>query len=152
MDWRARSLSLGTAALALTITAAALAAPGRAATPTVTMYDNDAPPPSQGFHEAQGWWGYAPQHLIVKRGETVVFHNPSTNRYPHTVTSIARTAPTAYTETLAAGTVFDSSPDSSATVRPGQSWTLDTSGLEQGHYLYYCRLHMWMVGSLTVVP
>jgi plastocyanin len=34
---------------------------------------------------------------------------------------------------------------------PGNSWSLDTSGLAAGHYGYYCRLHPWMVGSLTVV-
>ena len=128
----------------------AAAAPN-AATVTVTMYDNDARSPGQGFVPAQGWWGYAPMHVEVKKGDPVLFHNPASNRFPHTVTSIARQQ-NAYLNELTAGSRFDSTPTQESLVRPGESWTLDTSTLDQGHYAYYCRLHLWMLGSITVLP
>lgn len=121
-----------------------------AATPTVTLFDNDAPGPSAGFDVAQGDWGYAPAHIAVMRGDTVLFNNPSSNRLPHTVTNIERVGP-AFENQVAAGTRFDSSPSRESLVAVGTSWTLDTSTLDQGHYAYYCRIHPWMVGSLTVV-
>ncbi len=136
-------------ALALAVGLAAPASPPAiAATATVTIFDGDTATPPQ-FDPSQGWWSYAPYHVEVKRGEPVVFHNPSTNRFPHTVTSITRgEAP----NTLAAGARFDSSPDPSTRIQPGESWTLDTSSLDPGHYAYYCRLHLWMLGSVTVTP
>jgi plastocyanin len=134
-------------ALALVVGLAWLTAPPVvAATATVTMFDGDTPPPPT-FDPAQGWWSYAPYHVEVKRGDAVVFHNPSTNRFPHTVTSITRGEGA---NNLAAGARFDSTPDSSARIMPGESWTLDTSTLDPGHYAYYCRLHLWMLGSITV--
>lgn len=123
-------------------------APAIAATATVTIYDGDTPPPTN-FDPAQGWWGYAPYHVEVRRGEPVVFNNAASNRYPHTVTSITRGG-TNYENNLLAGARFDSSPDANTRVMPGESWTLDTSSLEPGHYAYYCRLHLWMLGSFTV--
>ncbi|HLH24207.1 MAG TPA: plastocyanin/azurin family copper-binding protein [Chloroflexota bacterium] len=123
-------------------------APASAATATVTIYDGDTPPPPT-FDPAQGWWGYAPLHVEVKRGEPVVFYNPETNRFPHTVTSISRGDGAG---TLAAGAQFDSTPDPNTRINPGESWTLDTSTLNPGHYAYYCRLHLWMLGSVTVTP
>ena len=137
-------LSLGVAWLAVAPTTGA-------ATPTVTMYDNDARPPNQGFEPAQGWWGYAPIHLDVRQGEAVLFQNPATNRHPHTVTSITREGPP-YVGSLVAGGRFDSSPTQEALVQPGQSWTLETASMDAGHYAYYCRLHLWMVCSLTITP
>jgi hypothetical protein len=57
--------------------------PAGAATATVTMFDGDTLPPPT-FDPSQGWWGYAPYHVEVKRGDPVVFHNPGT--------TLARTA------------------------------------------------------------
>ena len=128
----------------------AIVSTATAATPIVTIFDNDAPPPSGGFDPRQGLWGYAPHHMMVTRGETVVFNNPSSNTLPHTVTNIERTSG-AFENALTAGTRFDSSPTREALIMPGASWSLDTSGLEPGHYLYYCRIHPWMAGQVTVV-
>ena len=118
--------------------------------PTVTMLDNDARPASQGFDPGRGYWGFGPEYVIVTRGESVVFVNPETNRFPHTVTSIALTGEGPFSGTLAAGTVFDSSPAREQRVQRGNSWTLDTSNIEPGNYSYYCRIHPWMVAKLTI--
>ncbi|HEY7061058.1 MAG TPA: plastocyanin/azurin family copper-binding protein [Chloroflexota bacterium] len=115
---------------------------------SVVIYDGDTPPPPT-FDPAQGLWSYAPNHVEVKRGDPIVFESPDTNRFPHTVTSITRgEAP----NTLATGARFDSSPDPSMRILPGESWTLDTASLDPGHYAYYCRVHLWMLGSFTVTP
>jgi plastocyanin len=117
-----------------------------AANTSVIIFDNDTPTPPV-FDAAQGWWSYAPYHVQVARGEPITFNSPSTNRQPHTVTSFTRgDAP----GSLVAGTAFDSSPDPSTRINPGESWTLDTSNLAPGNYAYYCRLHLWMLGSVTV--
>jgi hypothetical protein len=54
--------------------------------------------------------------------------------------------------TLTHGAAFDSSPTREEVLMPGSSWSLDTSSLEAAQYLYYCWLHPWMVGSITVSP
>jgi plastocyanin len=120
-----------------------------ATTPTVTVYDNDAPGPSQGFAAGQGMWGYGPNHIMAIQGEGIVFNNPASNKLPHTVTNLQRIG-SPFDNQVAAGTLFDSSPTRETLMAPGTSWTLDTSMLEQGHYAYYCRIHPWMVGSVTV--
>ena len=121
-------------------------APVLAAGTSVVMFDSDTPSPPV-FDAGQGWWSYAPYHVQVARGEPIMFNSPSTNKFPHTVTSITRgEAP----GTFVAGTAFDSSPDPSTRINPGESWTLDTSSLAPGHYAYYCRVHLWMLGSFTV--
>lgn len=118
--------------------------------PTVTMLDNDARPASQGFDPGRGLWGYGPDYLMVKKGESVLFVNPETNKFPHTATSIAMGGEGAFGGTLAVGAQFDSSPSREALVNRGGSWTLDTSDMEPGNYSYYCRIHPWMVAKLTV--
>ncbi len=120
-------------------------------TPTVTMLDNDARPLSQGFDAGQGFWGFGPEHVMAKKGETIMFVNPETNRYPHTVTSISLTTDGAFAGTVAAGAHFDSSPSREALVAKGTSWMLDTSAMDPGNYAYYCRIHPWMVARLTVI-
>lgn len=116
-------------------------------TPRVTIIDNDGTfaPGDPGT----GMWGFAPAHLTVTRGESIVFDNPQGNFRPHTVTSITWSGQ-APTRTLESGRLFDSSPTRETLVMPGQSFTLDTSSLDPGHYLYYCTLHPWMVGTFTV--
>ncbi len=117
---------------------------------TVTMLDNDALPPNQGFDPGQGYWGFGPDYVTVRRGEPVLFVNPETSRFPHTVTSISIGSEGAFSGNLAVGTHFDSSPTREALVRPGNSWTLDTTGLNPDNYAYYCRIHPWMVAKLTI--
>ncbi len=118
--------------------------------PTVTMLDNDARPASQGFDPGRGLWGYGPEYVTVRRGESVLFVNPETNRFPHTVTSISLTGEGPFSGVLAVGTVFDSSPAREQLVQKGTSWTLDTTNIEPGNYSYYCRIHPWMVSKLTI--
>ena len=117
---------------------------------TVTMLDNDAIPANQGFDPGRGLWGFGPEHVTVKKGEAVLFVNPETNHYPHTVTSIALASGGPFADTVSVGTVFDSSPSREALVQKGASWTLDTTNVEVGNYSYYCRIHPWMVAKLTV--
>lgn len=121
-----------------------------ATTPTVTLYDNDAPGPSSGFDPGQGMWGFAPHHIIAMKGEAIVFNNAASNKFPHTVTDLRRTG-SPFENQVATGTMFDSSPSRETLMAVGTSWTLDTSTLEQGHYAYYCRIHPWMVGNVTVI-
>jgi plastocyanin len=129
---------------------AASAAGVGAYTPQVTMIDNDAPAPSRGFDLGQGYWGYGPEHIVVRKGEQVQFVNPDSNRYPHTVTSIKNGEGGAFAGTVDVGKDFDSSPSREALVQKGTSWTLDTSTLNPGNYAYYCRIHPWMVAKITV--
>jgi plastocyanin len=119
--------------------------------PTVTMIDNDAPTPNQGIDMGQAYWGYGPQLVHVKKGEQVTFMNPASNRRPHSVTSISLGG-MPFENSLVAGARFDSSPTREALVTPGNSWMLDTAGLDAGNYAYYCRIHPWMVGQVTVLP
>lgn len=115
--------------------------------PRVLMFDNGgtfAP-----GDPATGQWTYVPAHITVTRGETITFDNPAGNFRPHTVTSITWEGQ-APTRTLISGARFDSSPTREALIMPGGSFALDTTDLEPGHYLYYCTLHPWMVGTFTV--
>lgn len=120
-------------------------------TPMVTMLDNDAPTPNQGIDPGQGHWGYGPDLITVKKGEQVTFVNPPTNKRPHSVTSISL-ATTPFENGLVAGAKFDSSPSRETLVTPGNSWVLDTSTVDAGNYAYYCRIHPWMVGQISILP
>lgn len=147
---RPLGLALGLV-LTLGVTWAADATQVTAYSPTVTMIDNDAPTPNQGIDMGQGYWGYGPQLITVKKGEQVTFNNPATNRRPHSVTSISLGGQP-FENTLTAGARFDSSPTREALVTPGNSWVLDTAPLDAGNYAYYCRIHPWMVGQVSVLP
>ena len=137
--------------LAVGVVSAASATVATAYTPTVTMIDNDSQTPNQAIEMGQAYWGYGPDILHVKKGEQVVFNNPATNRRPHSVTSISLGG-MPFENNLAAGAKFDSSPTREQLVTPGNSWTLDTNSLDAGNYAYYCRIHPWMVGQITVLP
>lgn len=115
----------------------------------VVMYDNGAQFNAEDA-EYLGEWGFMPGHLTVTKGESIEFVNPATNARPHTVTSITWSG-TAPTRTLESGAKFDSSPTRDALVMPGMSFTLDTSTLDTGNYMFYCTLHPWMVGTFTLV-
>ena len=86
--------------------------------PMVTMIDNDAPTPNQSIDAGQGYWGYGPSLVHVKKGEQIAFHNPSTNKRPHSVTSISLGS-TPFENGLVAGAKFDSSPTRETLVTPG---------------------------------
>ena len=140
-------------ALALAFGAAWAASAGSAVayTPQVTIIDNDAPAVNQGIDAGQAFWGYGPDVLHVKKGEQVTFINAASNKRPHSVTSITPGGPS-FENALTAGAKFDSSPTREALITPGNSWVLDTSTVDPGNYAYYCRIHPWMVGQLTVMP
>ena len=116
-------------------------------TPRVVMIDNDGS--FQPGDPGTGLWGFSPAHITVMQGEQIVFDNPASNFRPHTVTSISWSG-MAPTRVLESGTQFDSSPTREMLVQVGQSWTLDTTNLGPAHYVYYCTLHPWMVGTFTV--
>ncbi len=98
-----------------------------------------------------GEWAFTPGHIQVTRGESIEFVNPAGNARPHTVTSITWSGQPPM-RTLTHGEAFDSSPTREELLMPGSTWALDTSSLEPAQYLYYCWLHPWMVGSITVSP
>ena len=151
MNSSIRSLSACAAVGVLTV-AGVLGAAARAdaATPRVVIYDNDAPPPSQGIDPWTGRWGFEPRHVTVVKGEPVVFDHPAGNFRPHTVVSITNAGSPAEPR-LESGARFNSGTAMEAWLRPGGSWTLDTNAVDPGHYGYYCSLHPWMVGSVTVL-
>jgi plastocyanin len=113
--------------------------------------DNDAPPVNQGIDAKQSAWGYGPTQIVVTKGEMVTFMNPADNKRPHSVTSLSLAGPS-FENGMAAGAKFDSSPSRETLVTPGNSWTLDTGTLDPGTYAYFCRIHPWMVGEVTVLP
>lgn len=75
---------------------------------------------------------YDPDGLEVERGTFVVWSND--DDVAHTVTSMDD-----------AGAAFDS-----GLVDAGAEFIVDTGGLEQGEYPYYCIVHPWMESVLTV--
>jgi len=122
-----------------------------AATPRVLMVDNDGPLPPQGAVDFwTGNWSFSPQHVTVLKGEAVVFDSPAGNFRPHNVVSIASPGEP-FPPAVEVGAGFSSGLTRESIIRPGSSWTLDTNGVAPGHYGYYCTIHPWMVGSITVL-
>lgn len=85
----------------------------------------------------QGNPAYDPAELTVKLGETVLVTNA--DNVPHTVTS--GTGP----EDPASGQSFDTS-----IMDAGAKMEISTANLSAGDYPYYCIVHPYMKGSLTV--
>ncbi len=92
----------------------------------------------------------------MRERDTIVFVNPSTNKHPHTVTSLERVGGP-FENRVNVGTLFDSSPTNATLLQPGQSFTLDTRQpapgrppLAPGNYPYFCKLHPWMVAEITL--
>jgi plastocyanin len=153
MRWPGLVTLVGAAAVLLSLSTGGEAA---AADRHVTIEDNKAPSPKDAFDPQQGRWQFNPNNVEVKRGERIVFNNPPGRNHPHTVTSLQRQGgpnppPPKVpgdppTQTFAIGTAFES-----GLIEPGNSFAVETGSLAQGHYLYFCRLHPWMSGELTVV-
>ena len=85
----------------------------------------------------QGNPDYDPKELTVKQGQTILADNVDV--VPHTVTS--GTGPSDTTS----GQIFDT-----GIIMAGESTVMDTSGIEPGTYDYYCTVHPYMVGKLTI--
>jgi plastocyanin len=120
-----------------------------AANTTVIMYDNSAPFRPAG-DPGLGLWQFTPAHIAVTVGDQVTFVNPSSGRTAHTVTSITPQG-TPTDRSLQVGAQFDSSPSGTTdAVQPGSSWVLDTSTLQPGQYVYFCKIHPWQIGTITV--
>jgi plastocyanin len=136
------------AAVALTASLSLAATPpANARELMVTIVDQEAP--AVPGNPAQGAWGYSPFHVDAVKGDTITFVQSETAFRPHTVTSISWTGQ-APTRELASATTFDSSPSQAEYLQKGMTWTLDTSSLDPGHILYYCTIHPWMVGTVSL--
>lgn len=140
---------VGVAAFGLTLAAAGSEA--FASSPRVTIVDNDGPVPRDGLDARTGQWGFAPYNIVVTQGEGVTFVNPDGNFRPHNVVSIFRSGSSAE-PVLESGNKFTSGLAMDTWLRPANSWTLDTAGVDPGYYSYYCSLHPWMVGTITILP
>ena len=85
----------------------------------------------------QGNPDYDPDELTVKKGDTILVNNADT--MPHTVTNgESSTDPNS-------AKIFDTS-----IIMGGESAELETSNVDAGTYPYYCMVHPYMTGSLTI--
>ena len=104
------------------------AAAGGGAGVTLTILDGSS---------IQGNPDYDPKELTVKKGEKILVDNVDT--MPHTVTNgESGSDPNS-------GKVFDTS-----IINGGDSAELDTSTIDAGTHPYYCMVHPYMTGTLTV--
>ena len=126
------------------------ASQANAASPRVYLIDNDGPTPAQGIDARSGDWGFSPMHITVLKGEAITFVSSAANNRPHNVVSFSR-AGSASEPTLEVGAKFNSGLAQDTYIRPGNTWVLDTGGVDPGHWGYICTLHPWMVGSITVI-
>ena len=137
----ASSLSVATVGL-VGMTSAANAA-------EIMVHIVDMEAPGVAGNPAQGSWGYSPFHVDAVKGDTVMFMQSENAFRPHTVTSVSWSGQ-APTRELHSAKNFDSSPSQAEYLQKGMSWTLDTSTLDPGHHLYYCTIHPWMVGTISL--
>jgi plastocyanin len=85
----------------------------------------------------QGNPDYDPDELTVKKGDKIVVNNADT--MPHTVTNgESGSDPNS-------GKLFDTS-----IINGGDSAEIDTSAVDAGAHPYYCMVHPYMTGSLTI--
>jgi cytochrome c oxidase subunit II len=109
-------------------TSATTAAGGGGGGVTLTILDGSS---------IQGTPDYDPDELTVKKGETILVDNVDT--MPHTVTNgKSGSDPTS-------GKLFDTS-----IINGGDSAEMDTSTIDAGTHPYYCMVHPYMTGTLTV--
>ncbi len=88
--------------------------------------------PNGAGNNVEGQIFYDPQDVSVMK-ETVVLWN-NNDEVAHTVTS-----------SLDFGDTFDS-----GLIDAGGTFQIDTTGLETDTYEYFCIVHPWMIGSVTV--
>jgi cytochrome c oxidase subunit 2 len=103
---------------------------GTAAGPSVTLNVPEGA-------SVQGNPAYEPDPLTITAGDTVEVSNQDT--VPHTVTS--GTGP----EDAESGSQFDTS-----IIDAGATAQVDTASLAAGDYPYYCSVHPYMLGTMTV--
>jgi plastocyanin len=85
----------------------------------------------------QGNPDYDPDELTVKKGDKITVNNADT--MPHTVTNgESGSDPNS-------GKLFDTS-----IINGGDSAEIDTSAVDAGAYPFYCMVHPYMTGSLTI--
>jgi plastocyanin len=85
----------------------------------------------------QGNPDYDPDELTVKKGDKITVNNADT--MPHTVTNgKSGSDPTS-------GKLFDTS-----IINGGDSAEIDTATVDAGAHPYYCMVHPYMTGTLTV--
>ena len=85
----------------------------------------------------QGNPDYEPDELKVKKGDKILVKNVDT--MPHTVTNGESS-----TDSNSAK-IFDTS-----IIMGGESAEIETSNIDAGIYPYYCMVHPYMTGSLTI--
>ena len=138
------------AAAALVLTASAsLAVTPSASAGEIMVQIVDMEAPGVPGNAEQGSWGFSPFHVNAVKGDTITFMQSDNAFRPHTVTSISWTGQAPARE-LASAKIFDSSPSQAEYLQKGMTWTLDTSSLDPGHFLYYCTIHPWMVGTVSL--
>ena len=85
----------------------------------------------------QGNPDYDPDELTVKKGDTI--HVDNVDTMPHTVTNGESGSD------LNSGKIFDTS-----IINGGDSAEIDTFNIDAGTYPFYCMVHPYMIGILTV--
>ena len=88
--------------------------------------------PAGAGNNVEGQIFYDPQKVSVMKETTVLWTN--NDEVTHTVTS-----------SLDFGETFDS-----GLIDVGGTFQIDTASLETGTYEYFCIVHPWMIGSVTV--
>lgn len=118
--------------------------PGAASETASTGASNAAAPASSGTSisiptgaATPGNPSYAPDSLTVKKGDVITVSNDDTA--PHTATS--GTGP----EDPNSAKLFDTS-----IIMAGDKAQINTDSLEPGDYNYYCTVHPFMKGTITV--
>jgi plastocyanin len=85
----------------------------------------------------QGNPAYDPSDLTVKKGQTILVDN--VDAMPHTVTNGAGPSDSN------SGKIFDTS-----IINGGEYKVLETADIDPAKYDFYCSVHPYMVGTLTV--
>lgn len=85
----------------------------------------------------QGNPDFDPDELTVKKGDKITVHNADT--MPHTVTNGEGSSD------ANSGKLFDTS-----IINGGDSAEIDTSAVDAGAHPFYCMVHPYMTGTLTV--
>ena len=88
--------------------------------------------PNGAGNNVEGQIFYEPENVSVVKETTVLWNN--NDEVAHTVTS-----------SLDFGDTFDS-----GLIDAGGTYQIDTSNIETGTHEYFCIVHPWMIGSITV--